>query len=192
MLLALDDKYFYQFKVCLRSTVKLCRAQPSHCPIFVDAISSTMMNISSENKHCDLQAVVLCEALGAIGSVTENILLPLLPDILMKMQQTFHVDTKVSTNKIKAKQNKNTETCFAIKSKINFCFFVFLGDALYFVVPNHSRRLRMEQRMHQCGEKCRDKCGRLGKIQNSKKRRTIRSPRNCNLYFQKTQRVSGV
>ena len=97
MLLALDDKYLHHLKVCLHSTVKLCRAKPSHCPIFVDAISSTLMNISSENKHSDLQAVALCEALGAIGSVTENILLPLLPDILMKMQQTVHVHTKVNS-----------------------------------------------------------------------------------------------
>lgn len=92
ILLALDDKYLYQLKVCLQLTVKLCQVQRSHCNIFVDAIGSTLMNTSSSNNY---QAVTLCEALGAIGSLGENILLPLLPDILTKVKQTSHTQTKV-------------------------------------------------------------------------------------------------
>ncbi|KAG7198235.1 hypothetical protein KM043_005639 [Ampulex compressa] len=95
MLLALDDKYLHQLKVCLRSTVKLCRAQPNHCAVFVDAIGCTLINASTEAGQSEKQTVALCEALGAIGSLGENILLPLLPDILAKLKQTLHVHTKV-------------------------------------------------------------------------------------------------
>ncbi|XP_050480045.1 integrator complex subunit 7 isoform X3 [Bombus vancouverensis nearcticus] len=95
VLLALDDKYLYQLKVCLRSTVKLCQAQPSHCAIFVDAIGSTLFNTHAEGGQSEKQALALCEALGAIGSLGENTLLPLLPDILIKLEQTVHVHTKV-------------------------------------------------------------------------------------------------
>ncbi|XP_051162958.1 integrator complex subunit 7 [Leptopilina boulardi] len=94
MLLALDDKYLYQLKVCLHSTVKLCQAQRNHCPEFVDAIGSTLISENSENRQSDNQTIALCEALGAIGSLGENILLPLLPDILLKLRQTTHVHIK--------------------------------------------------------------------------------------------------
>lgn len=100
--MALDDKYLHQLKVCLRSTVKLCRAQPSHCSIFVDAIGSTLFNTYAESAQSEKQALALCEALGAIGSLGENTLLPLLPDILTKLKQTVHVHTKVKLNKIYA------------------------------------------------------------------------------------------
>ncbi|XP_076619699.1 integrator complex subunit 7 isoform X2 [Colletes latitarsis] len=95
VLLALDDKYLRQLRVCLRSTVKLCRAQPSHCSVFVDAIGSTLFNTNTESGQSEKQAVALCEALGAIGSLGENTLLPLLPDILVKLKQTLHVHAKV-------------------------------------------------------------------------------------------------
>ncbi|KAI4492930.1 hypothetical protein M0804_002721 [Polistes exclamans] len=95
ILLALDDKHLHQLKACLRLTVKLCHAQPSHCPVFVDAIGSTLISTSSENGQSEKQAVALCEALGAIGSLGENILLPLLPDVLIKLKQTLHMHTKV-------------------------------------------------------------------------------------------------
>lgn len=95
MLLALDDKYIYQLKVCLQLAVKLCQVQRGHCNIFVDAIGSTLINTSAKSKHSDNQAVALCEALGAIGSLGDNILLPLLPDILTKLKQTPHAHTKV-------------------------------------------------------------------------------------------------
>ncbi|XP_034171663.2 integrator complex subunit 7 [Osmia lignaria lignaria] len=95
VLLALDDKYLRQLKVCLRSTVKLCRAQPSHCSVFVDAIGSTLFNTNIESTQSEKQAVALCEALGAIGSLEENTLLSLLPDILAKLRQTVHVHSKV-------------------------------------------------------------------------------------------------
>jgi len=81
--------------VCLRSTVKLCQSQPSHCAIFVDAIGSTLINASIENGQNERQTVALCEALGAIGSLGENTLLSLLADILIKLKQTTHVHTKV-------------------------------------------------------------------------------------------------
>ena len=95
MLLALDEKYLFQLKVCLRSAVKLCKAQRSHCPEFIDAIGSTLISENPDNRQSDNQTVALCEALGAIGSLGENILLPLLPDILAKLKLTTHVHTKV-------------------------------------------------------------------------------------------------
>ncbi|XP_012220081.1 integrator complex subunit 7 [Linepithema humile] len=95
VLLALDEKHLYQLKACLRSTVKLCQSQPNHCTVFVDAIGSTLINASVENGQSEKQTVALCEALGAIGSLGENTLLSLLPDILVKLKQTSHVHTKV-------------------------------------------------------------------------------------------------
>ncbi|XP_015515140.1 integrator complex subunit 7 [Neodiprion pinetum] len=95
VLLALDEGHLRQLKVCLRSTVKLCEANPKHCPIFVDAIGSTLINANTEGGQDKGQTVALCEALGAIGSLSENALLPLLPDILLKLEQTSHVHTKV-------------------------------------------------------------------------------------------------
>ncbi|KYM91886.1 Integrator complex subunit 7 [Atta colombica] len=95
VLLVLDDKHLHQLKACLRSIVKLCQSQPSHCVLFVDAIGSTLINASAENSQNEKQTVALCEALGAIGSLGENTLLPLLPDILIKLKQTSHVHTKV-------------------------------------------------------------------------------------------------
>ncbi|XP_014471531.1 PREDICTED: integrator complex subunit 7 [Dinoponera quadriceps] len=95
VLLALDEKHLHQLKACLRSTVKLCQSHLEHCSVFVDAIGSTLINASSENNQNEKQTVVLCEALGAIGSVGQNALLPLLPDILIKLKQTSHVHTKV-------------------------------------------------------------------------------------------------
>lgn len=96
VLLALDDKHLRQLKVCLRSTVKLCQSHSSHCTVFVDAIGSTLINSSAENDQNEKQTVILCEALGAIGSLGENVLLPLLPDILIKLKQTSHINTKVN------------------------------------------------------------------------------------------------
>ncbi|XP_014223957.1 integrator complex subunit 7 [Trichogramma pretiosum] len=94
-LLSLDDKYLYQLKVCLKMIVKLCQAQHSHCSNFVDAICSTLMNTSDSDKQSSNQEVALCEALGAIGGLKEDILLPLLPEILNKLQHTSHEHTKV-------------------------------------------------------------------------------------------------
>lgn len=91
----MDHKYLRQLKVCLRSTVKLCRAQPRHCSIFVDAIGSTLFNAHADGGQSEKQALALCEALGAIGSLGENTLLPLLPDILIKLEQTVHIHAKV-------------------------------------------------------------------------------------------------
>lgn len=96
VLLVLDDKHLHQLKACLRSTVKLCQSQPNHCTIFVDAIGSTLINASAENGQNEKQTVALCEALGAIGSLGENTLLPLLPDILIKLKQMSHIHTKVN------------------------------------------------------------------------------------------------
>lgn len=95
MLLALDNKYLYQLNVCLKMTIKLCQAQRSHCVVFVDAIGSTLVNTTTSSKENDHQAVTLCEALGALGSLGDNILLPLLPDILLKIKQTPNTSTKV-------------------------------------------------------------------------------------------------
>ncbi|EFN86907.1 Integrator complex subunit 7 [Harpegnathos saltator] len=93
--LVLDDKHLRQLKACLRSIVKLCQSQPSHCAVFVDAIASALVNASAENGQNEKQMVVLCEALGAIGSLGQNVLFSLLPDILIKLKQISHVHTKV-------------------------------------------------------------------------------------------------
>lgn len=95
MLLALEDKNLRQLKGCLRSTVKLCLAQPSHCAVFVDTIGSTLANMNTESPQTEGQTVALCEALGAIGSLGDNILLPIMPEILDLLKRSSHVHTKV-------------------------------------------------------------------------------------------------
>lgn len=95
MLLAIDDSHLHQLKVCLKCTVKLCEANSKHCPTFVDAIGSTLINANPDGGQEQGQTVALCEALGAIGSLGEHALLPLLPDILSKLEQSSHVHTKV-------------------------------------------------------------------------------------------------
>ncbi|XP_011314620.1 integrator complex subunit 7 [Fopius arisanus] len=92
-----DDRNLYQLKLCLVSTVKLCQAHPAHAPIFVDAIGTTLMNTQSDSGRGERKqtASVLCEALGAIGSFGDNVLLPLLPDVLEKIKQPLDVDTRV-------------------------------------------------------------------------------------------------
>ncbi|RLU23406.1 hypothetical protein DMN91_003610 [Ooceraea biroi] len=120
---------------CLRSTVKLCQSQPSHCAVFVDAIGSTLINASAENGQNENQTVALCEALGAIGSLGENTLLSLLPDILLKLKQTSHVHTK----KIVLSNLK--------------------GDALYVTFPNGGWRIRVEFRMFRGRGQCRQEEG---------------------------------
>ncbi|XP_012264224.2 integrator complex subunit 7 [Athalia rosae] len=95
VLLAVDESHLRQLKVCLKSTVKLCEANQKHCPLFVDAIGSTLINANPDGGQGQGQTIALCEALGAIGSLGENALLPLLPDILSKIQQSSHVHTKV-------------------------------------------------------------------------------------------------
>ncbi|XP_063990575.1 integrator complex subunit 7 [Diachasmimorpha longicaudata] len=92
-----DAKNLYQLKLCLVSTVKLCQAHPGHAPVFVDAIGTTLMNTQSDSAQEEKKqtASVLCEALGAIGSFGDNVLLPLLPDVLEKIKQPLDVDTRV-------------------------------------------------------------------------------------------------
>lgn len=116
VLLVLDDKHLHQLRACLRSTVKLCQSQPSHCAIFVDAIGSTLINASAENGQNENQTVALCEALGAIGSLGENTLLPLLPDILIKLKQTSHVHTKVNLH----------ISCFLYLGEFGFLINIFM------------------------------------------------------------------
>ncbi|XP_008551700.1 integrator complex subunit 7 [Microplitis demolitor] len=95
VLLATEDKYVHHLKMCLGATVKLCQAHFGHAPIFVDVIGSTLMNSSSDYCRNDKQSAVLCEALGAIGSLGNNVLLPLLPDILEKLKHMTDAHTKV-------------------------------------------------------------------------------------------------
>ncbi|XP_034936157.1 integrator complex subunit 7 [Chelonus insularis] len=95
ILLALEKKYLYHLKMCLVAMVKLCQAHPVHSPIFIDAIRSTLMNSNSEKGQINKQTAVLCEALGAIGSLGDNVLLPLLPDILEKLKCMTDVHIKV-------------------------------------------------------------------------------------------------
>ncbi|XP_074098202.1 integrator complex subunit 7 [Cotesia typhae] len=95
VLLGTQDKYVHHLKMCLASTVKLCQAHFNHAPIFVDVIGSTLMNSSSEYSNNGKQSAVLCEALGAIGSLGNNVLLPLLPDILEKLKHMTDAHTKV-------------------------------------------------------------------------------------------------
>ncbi|KAF7989463.1 hypothetical protein HCN44_008137 [Aphidius gifuensis] len=98
VLLAVDDKYLYHLKMCLSSIVKLCKVH-NHSAIFVDVIGTTLMNCNTlhtdnNDKEKNISRV-LCEALGAIGSIGDNVLLPLLPDILDKLKQNVSNDTKV-------------------------------------------------------------------------------------------------
>ncbi|CAG9772925.1 unnamed protein product [Ceutorhynchus assimilis] len=63
-------------KIALKCAVRLCEAKPDYCANFVELLGSRLDDVDGES------AIVICEALGAIGSLKCETLLPQLETIL--------------------------------------------------------------------------------------------------------------
>ncbi|KRT83554.1 hypothetical protein AMK59_3241, partial [Oryctes borbonicus] len=77
LLLTVDDeRYCSQLKLALKCAVRLCDSKRQYCEKFVDLLGSRLGSIDSNS------SIIICEALGAIGSLQPDTLLPLIDDTL--------------------------------------------------------------------------------------------------------------
>ncbi|KAJ8960602.1 hypothetical protein NQ318_013893 [Aromia moschata] len=71
-----NEKHPAQLKAALKCAVRLCEAKQEYCEIFVELLGTRLDNIDSD------YTIVICEALGAIGGLKPETLLPLIEAIL--------------------------------------------------------------------------------------------------------------
>ncbi|KAI4458261.1 c1orf73 protein [Holotrichia oblita] len=71
-----DEKDCLQLRLALKCAVRLCDSKREYCEKFVDLLGSRFGSIDSNS------SIIICEALGAIGSLQPDTLLPLTDDIL--------------------------------------------------------------------------------------------------------------
>ncbi|KAK4882914.1 hypothetical protein RN001_006233 [Aquatica leii] len=76
LLIFSEEKYTYQLKIALKCAVQLCEAKHEHCVTFVELLGSNLKNLDGKS------TTLVCEALGAIGGLQPETLIPLLPDVL--------------------------------------------------------------------------------------------------------------
>ncbi|KAK5650389.1 hypothetical protein RI129_001418 [Pyrocoelia pectoralis] len=86
LLIFSDGGHPYHLKVALKCAVQLCEAKHEHCITFVDLLGSNLKSLNEES------TVAVCEALGAIGGLQPETLLPLLPDILAILTELSVID----------------------------------------------------------------------------------------------------
>lgn len=70
------EKRSYELKIALKCVVQLCEAKSDYCGSFVELLGTTLKNIGNG------YTIVICETLGAIGSLQSDTLLPLIDTIL--------------------------------------------------------------------------------------------------------------
>ncbi|CAH2002514.1 unnamed protein product [Acanthoscelides obtectus] len=71
-----DEKNTSQLKTALKCAVRLCEARQEYCKTFVELLGTQLHNIDGD------YTITICEALGAIGSLRSETLLPLIDTIL--------------------------------------------------------------------------------------------------------------
>ncbi|XP_018575936.1 integrator complex subunit 7 [Anoplophora glabripennis] len=71
-----NERHPLQLKIALKCAVRLCEAKQEYCEVFVELLGTRLDNIDSE------YTIVICEALGAIGGLKPETLLPLVDTIL--------------------------------------------------------------------------------------------------------------
>ncbi|XP_074033531.1 integrator complex subunit 7 [Leptinotarsa decemlineata] len=76
MLTFISDKHPTQLKLVLKCAVRLCEARQQYCEVFVELLGTRLDNIDSD------YTITVCEALGAIGSLKPETVLPLVDPIL--------------------------------------------------------------------------------------------------------------
>ncbi|KAG5874925.1 hypothetical protein JTB14_019593 [Gonioctena quinquepunctata] len=76
LLTFIGDKHPTQLKLVLKCAVRLCEAKQQYCEVFVELLGTRLDNI--DNNY----TITVCEALGAIGSLKPETLLPLVETIL--------------------------------------------------------------------------------------------------------------
>ncbi|XP_017781296.1 PREDICTED: integrator complex subunit 7 [Nicrophorus vespilloides] len=76
-----EEKYPYQLKLALKCAVKLAEHKRDNCERFIKLLGSRLGFVDGD---C---TIIICEALGAIGSLDADTLLPLLRDIVQLLVQ---------------------------------------------------------------------------------------------------------
>ncbi|XP_050514546.1 integrator complex subunit 7 isoform X1 [Diabrotica virgifera virgifera] len=76
LLTFIKEQHSTQLKTVLKCAVRLCEAKHQYCEVFVELLGTRLDNIESDN------TLTICEALGAIGSLKAETLLPLIDTIL--------------------------------------------------------------------------------------------------------------
>ncbi|KAJ8921543.1 hypothetical protein NQ315_003163 [Exocentrus adspersus] len=71
-----NEKHPSHLKVALKCAVRLCEAKQEYCEVFVELLGTRLDSIDSEF------TIVICEALGAIGGLKPETLLPLVDTVL--------------------------------------------------------------------------------------------------------------
>ncbi|XP_030755843.1 integrator complex subunit 7 [Sitophilus oryzae] len=99
-----EQKQPKHLKVALKCAVRLCQARLDYCETFVDLLGTRLDNISGD------YTIVICEALGAIGGLKPETLLPQMDTILSLL-------TTLSTV-----QNPNE---MQVTTKIMLCTLIF-------------------------------------------------------------------
>ncbi|KAF5295112.1 hypothetical protein FQA39_LY13263 [Lamprigera yunnana] len=90
LLIFSEEKFTYQLKVALKCAVQLCEAKQEHCITFVELLGSNLKNLNGES------TTLVCEALGAVGGLKPETLLPLLSDILTILNELSGIENLTS------------------------------------------------------------------------------------------------
>lgn len=109
-----NNKYMYHLKICLRCAVDLCDAHFEHSNPFVELLEFQL--VSSEGIFNNL----LCETLGAIGSLQPQSLIPFFPDFLQKLRDL---------SKLQNPSPAQTQT------KVMMCTIIFQTLSIYEWIP---------------------------------------------------------
>ncbi|KAH1012969.1 integrator complex subunit 7 isoform X1 [Dendroctonus ponderosae] len=89
-----EQKQPKHLKVALKCAVRLCEARPEYCETFVDLLGCRLDNVEGN------YTIVICEALGAIGGLKPETLLPQLQTMLKLLGclRAIESPTDVQTN----------------------------------------------------------------------------------------------
>ncbi|CAH1119366.1 unnamed protein product [Phaedon cochleariae] len=76
LLTFIEKKHHTQLEIVLKCAIRLCEARQQYCETFVELLGTRLDNIDSDYTN------TVCEALGAIGSLRPQTILPLVENII--------------------------------------------------------------------------------------------------------------
>ncbi|XP_044738328.1 integrator complex subunit 7 [Chrysoperla carnea] len=118
-----DNEDLHQLKLVLHCAVALCSASPDNCIHFTDLLGFNLTTDCSNETR-----ILLCEALGAIGSIQPDKLLNLLPDFCLKLSELSSQNNN-SNNSTTATIKADDDTINKIK--VMLCTLVFQAISEY-------------------------------------------------------------
>ncbi|CAG9865045.1 unnamed protein product [Phyllotreta striolata] len=104
LLTCIKGKHSVQLKTVLKCAIRLCEAKHQYCEVFVELLGTRIQDIDSDH------TLIICEVLGAIGSLKPETLIPLIDTIL---------------NLLDALRMVATPTKLQIQMKTMLCTLVF-------------------------------------------------------------------